>query len=159
MRNLRLLTSLDLRWLSRHARGIPVPKLVVDDDLIDCGGYYFPSVDSEAIINDDLVVDGKSGVIVVSGYHAERHHSTIAHEWRHHWQMHTGNGWDVVLDWNYEELGYERSIAEYFKQPHELDALLFERRVAPSEVNEEWFDVIHEQDAKCRLAVAETIRK
>ena len=137
--NQRLLSSIDLNWLSRHNRALPIPKLVVDDFASDDSGHYIPP-DDAWIVFSDITVDCRNGVIVISGL--DFLPSTIAHEWRHHWQWY--RGWNIFDGQQQvtQDTTYKQQIKRYFRIPCENDALRFERTMYPDHLNGEWFDII-----------------
>jgi hypothetical protein len=117
--------SIDLRFVSRLDKGLSLPTLWIVPPRGDCGGFYDPS--------RKLIV----------AYESEHIAGTIAHEWRHHWQDQRYQP-RRYRSWSQMRSGdYCNSIVEYFKQPIEFDALLFEFRMAPSEVSEYWLSLIH----------------
>ena len=83
--------SLELNWIRKKVdKTIPIPEMMFfpfSDGR--AGSYYTPSPKNE--IYD---VDGKPyslihGAIVVSSkYDSGAQKNIIAHEWRHHWQLH-----------------------------------------------------------------------
>ena len=82
----------------------------------------------------DAYIPFDRGVIFVSAEEPENIESILAHEWRHHWQLYHGNlpnkfsfNMSRFDDWE----TYDVAIRDYFRsQPHEMDALMFQRRVA-----------------------------
>ncbi len=134
--------SLELNWLPNSIRkGIPTPRLVVTDSNDYSGVFYHPTEDCEIF---DMPLD-KAPVIAISSTH-DHFHSAVAHEFRHHWQLHNGllgegNGHWLHLFKSWKT--YQRAIVAYFKtQPHEMDALRFERKVAPAEHQDMWWEWI-----------------
>lgn len=137
--------GMELRWLRRYDRHLVVPEVVFVDGLKtewgqECGGYYAPP---EKRIFDigGHEVDGRFGVIAVNSSEAGSIPATLAHEWRHHWQWHRGIEFDHVA---YDVSDYEASIGNYFRSSRtEMDALLFEHKVARGWVNEYFMELAH----------------
>jgi hypothetical protein len=122
----------ELHWITRHYRGIILPKVIFDDDE-NYGCYYSPQP------NVYYDIDGKDhdiskGLIVVSTkyFHLKKHvESTLAHEWRHHWQK--MNGWELyapeMSERNWEN--YDLVTTNYHQNSRcETDAYLFETKFA-----------------------------
>lgn len=109
--------ALELTFLPLSLRkGIPTPEIAFVDshEEIGCSGYY------------DAAGGHCGRLVAVNGEDCE---STLAHEYRHHWQRHAGcfdsqtAAW-VPDDWQDD---YWTKIRDYFSfQLHEYDALLFE---------------------------------
>jgi hypothetical protein len=129
--------SLEINWLKRFDRSLVVPE-VAFSDLTDCGGYYVRPGKYEWPL-DGKFIDCRFGLIVVGfGWSAE---STIAHEWRHHWQVH--NGWTLDHQRFDHTVKWEDAIRKYFRESRsEMDALRFEKLVTPKGRHEEMFDAV-----------------
>ena len=82
----------------------------------------------------------KNGLIVIKAdideYQSDID-TTLAHEWRHHHQCHSG--WDFsdykhagedIYDWNAD---WEVATKSFFAQPSEKDALRFQRKMTPTD--------------------------
>ena len=136
--------SIDLSFLSRHAKDLPLPELVYHHDDEGRYGFYLPPFTRRWQIGDRDYA-GKNGVIVVTT--PELVQATLAHEWRHHWQFHnksraflhklgTFGGFDI----NSEDES-DMGIRCYFRSsPMEFDALRYEVRRTPNEENLEWLN-------------------
>ncbi len=127
--------SLELGWLARRDKLLPVPEVLFSHDGTcfsggRCSGCYYRPERKEYLFGD-VYVPFDRGAILVSTKDPEEIASTLAHEWRHHWQLHHGllpgklsfnmNRFD---DWN----TYDAAIRDYFhSQAHEMDALMFQR--------------------------------
>jgi hypothetical protein len=132
----------DLYWLSRRGKSLSLPGIVFTESLDDCGGYYHPPEKSERMI-DGRFFDLSKGLIVCKEYFdIEGVASTIAHEWRHHWQAHAFGINERPMRFDFE-IGYDLAIKKYFQDRYELDALLFSHRFAPSETTYYWMEKIH----------------
>ena len=123
--------SIELNWIRRRVdKSIPIPE-VVFFPLEDAAGRYYPSV----LGNEIYDIDGhphslKYGVIVISTFWEDEIESTIAHEWRHHWQWFHGIEFEINK-FKDETLGYDKALKEYFiTSKTELDALRFEHKYA-----------------------------
>ena len=70
----------------------------------------------------------------------DNYESTLAHEFRHHLQrVHFGIKPDVI-EWDIGE-NYKDSIIKYFTSSvTEMDALLYEVKYYPDDVNLEWYE-------------------
>lgn len=120
--------------------GFP-PVVLLEDPRVNgerIGGAYFRPSDTE-IEFGGLRYRGQRGLIIVRD--DDESHTTIAHEWRHHWQWCNG--------WEYDGLGwpptrsYENDIRRYFRGSRsELDALVYEFTWTKSERNEHWVDLV-----------------
>lgn len=131
--------SLELRWLARHDKDLPLPEIIFTPSNLDfrgqkCGGCYYKPEQNEFLYGD-LFIPFDKGVIVVGTESPELIAGTIAHEWRHHWQFHRG----LSLEPSHydpkafeEYTGYRAAVRKYFRtQAHELDALRYQNKVAP----------------------------
>ncbi len=133
--------GLEIAWLRKHDRALVVPEIVFAE--IETSGFYaHPRPDTRDI--NGVVVDCSRGIIVVNSLdEAELHASTLAHEWRHHWQRH--NGWaEDGSSWSVTDGSrpYEERIVEFLRRfPSERDAVMFEHRVAPSWVTDYWLEL------------------
>lgn len=128
--------SLELNWLPNSLlKGISLPKIVISDTEGYSGAYYLKGCPYEEFGYNNL----KHGIIEIST--CGDYLSTLIHEWRHHWQRE--NGWNLGgFDWN-SGVSYKKSIIKYFTTlPHEMDALKFEIKYAPSDLNLSWWDWI-----------------
>lgn len=138
--------SLEFNWLRRFDRSLVVPEIVfvhtpLANGTDECGGFYQQPIDQEFLIGDKFV-DAHFGLIVIGIAEPENIAETIAHEWRHHWQLHNGMPFDNVR-WQADK-PYEHAIREYFlRSKAEMDALLFSRKVAPNDMTLEWLDLCH----------------
>lgn len=107
------LPSSELSWLSRHFKQYYEPLLLVADRLFFSGCYFRPDYNYP------------KGMILTQNASP----STIAHEYRHHLQY---CKCPIPFRWDPNLLG----TPEYWYQPHEHDALMFESRMHPDESNE-----------------------
>lgn len=135
------LASLELNWIRREDKTLPLPR-VVFHPLDGMGGFYHFPEPAEVLIGETHY-DATKGLIVVST-ETEHPASIIAHEWRHHWQ--TFHGWTYDgIDWPEVETDdeYWPNVARYFAaSKSELDALLFEHRKAPDWISERWCSML-----------------
>jgi hypothetical protein len=131
--------SLDLNWIRKEDKSLVIPPVVYEaNDRY--GGYYVHPVKGEIEIAGKFY-DSKIGIIVISSIWPENIPSTLAHEWRHHWQFYQGWKMDSI-GWSYPE-DYEAAIRKYFLSSRcEFDALRFEYRKAKSELNDSWRGLI-----------------
>lgn len=134
--------SLELNWLARHEKQLPLPRVLFAPLPLCSGIYFWPW--PRAQFEFGLEIPPSNGTIVVSTLYPEMPvPSTLAHEFRHHWQCWNGmlpkknKGWKEPTD-------YAEAIALYFTtQLHEWDALRFEIKHAACDVTDEWLDMIH----------------
>lgn len=116
-------------WLPLSDRkNITVPTVYVEEfDNQPYGGYYQFDLKHPYIVvvdNPDYKID-----------------SVLAHEFRHHIQAELGQHRNLMgshLRW---DLSYEEMIRVYFRtHPSEMDALLYEHKLAKSELNDWWLN-------------------
>ncbi len=125
--------AIDLHSLWERDKWLPLPGLVYAQDLFNAGGYYVTPQDGEHTTACGICAPANNGVIVVNAQiwldsddgSDDDIYNTIAHEWRHHWQIHTGvklpgSRWSQV-----EGCEYWESVAQYFQTPTEFDALVY----------------------------------
>lgn len=136
-----MLRSLELRWLARKDKYIRFPEVVFAN--IESGGIWIYPSKKEKLIGDryyplDL------GIIVVNEEFGDEHEATIAHEWRHVWQYYNWGERGVHHPWGIEpHLSYREQIVNYFANDvRELDALLFEVKIAPRPHALQWYEWI-----------------
>jgi hypothetical protein len=126
--------SIEINWLRRFDRSLVVPEIVfhlgvAHNGVGECSGFYAHPGKYELLI-DGRYVDAHFGIIVVGLDKRIDIPGVLAHEWRHHWQLHNGFEWDH-LKWDASR-GWEAGIRKYFRSSRsEMDALTFERKVAP----------------------------
>lgn len=134
------LPSLELNWLSKLDRSLPMPEVAYfKGHEIDFWGKYYPPWKGEEKIGNEFY-DRKNGIIAIADHGLPdiwwHLGSVLAHEYRHHWQWRNGHQWDNnILDpfTEIENLGYELGTYTYYTQPHELDALKFQFLRQPCE--------------------------
>jgi hypothetical protein len=126
--------SLELNWLPNSVRkGLPTPDVIVTDNE-DCGGRYWRQGNYE---HDLLGFAPRRRAVIELACIADE--STLAHEYRHHWQTHKLGTLDSVR-W---VLGpsYRDSIVRYFRSSRtEMDALLFQVKHASTDLGLEWLE-------------------
>ena len=132
--------SLEVNWLRRFDKSLVIPQVVYCQKPIlpnggECGGFYLQPGKYEVLI-DGQSVDAAFGILVVSANGKDDGRSVIAHEWRHHWQLHNGIAFDHKP---FSQKPYEDAIRDFFRHSKsEMDALQFEAAVAPSDLNDYW---------------------
>ena len=136
--------SIELGWIARRAKDLPLPNIVFTSKLPDCGGCYYKPQHGGVYV--DLVrYDLSHGLIVIADDGDDHTGSTIAHEWRHHWQLfNLGDckaiGWGSVLA---SSVNYEAAIKRYYRgSSTEMDALLFQHKYSPSKTTDYWFGLL-----------------
>lgn len=117
---------ISLNWLPTSSlKNITRPQVVLEPNVgQQYQGYY---------------TAGTNQLVVVECDCEKQLASIIAHEFRHHTQYELNTYFSPngsVLDFALE---YEEMIRVYFQtQPWELDALLYEHKLAPTELNTWW---------------------
>ena len=130
--------SIELGWLSRRDKGLPLPLIIFTPKLNGCSGYYSRPQNTESLV-DGKFINLTNGLIVCE--EDDGVDGTIAHEWRHHWQLfHFGKN-DNPIQFD-ESIDYDLAIKKYFKDRMELDALLFSHRIAPNHSSEYWINLV-----------------
>lgn len=137
--------SLETNWLQRSEKWLPQPEVWVSDFETASGAYCYPGIDTRGTVFEAVYPTKAGAIVIVESQNEELgdFEATLAHEWRHHWQFWCG--------WKYDgnpgalaRLPYEQAIYCYFRSSRsEMDALLFERRVAPSPGNDRFLDIIN----------------
>jgi hypothetical protein len=137
--------SANLHWLLKTAKWLPIPKLLFSEKALDgavCGIYYPPSWKCNHIVPiDGVEYHNKNGIIVINTSYPENIESTMAHEFRHHWQIFSG--WKLTSSL-FDSLDFENdwtnSVIRYYKeQPYEMDALRYQNKMVRSEA-EKWVE-------------------
>lgn len=132
--------SLELSWVPKSLiKGVSTPRIFIDADefLDEMGGVeacYF-SHSKKIWLRSDAEA------------------STLAHEWRHHWQYETlwepKEGFRYDLEFNFEDYDtyWDQIKAYFFLQPCEMDALLFQHKMFPDECTDQWMEFLtHERE-------------
>lgn len=119
----------DITWLPISLRkGVEVPAVKFVELNNQYGGYYTP---------------GTKVLVIASDEEIDRTDSTIAHEYCHYLQYTKGlkkMGSNIDL---FNKYCYNEAIRLYFRtQDFEMEALLFEYKHAPSEVNKFWLKAL-----------------
>lgn len=120
---------------ARRFKHLPPPKLLAAT-LKDESGYYLRPQRDELLF-DRRHHDLSHGLIVYQPGDYEA--NTIAHEYRHHLQWCYG----VLRHTEFNHaLDYETAIVAFFAQPIEQDAQRWASRVAPSQLDEIWREIL-----------------
>ncbi len=124
--------SSDLTWLPLSLRkNLVIPKVVFHAPTgQDYVGYYNPGSNLLHVVENDEDCAG----------------STIAHEFCHHVQYERGHefkdSYDVLKDLT-AKYSYNKMIILYFRtQPSEMEALIWQHRLAPTDVTEFWWKAL-----------------
>lgn len=114
----------DLNWLpTSMKKGILEPKIIWEPVSAEYGGYYPLGTHTLVITQSDSF------------------EATIAHEFKHYEQYMTGKLKEDKVSKLDFDLSYEDMIADFFlKDSSELDALLFEYKVAKCWLNDWWLN-------------------
>lgn len=137
--------SLELNWIRKYDKSLIIPEVVFSSLSWVAGQYYKPD-------NDEIYIDGvgysmRFGLIEVS----ERQNktdvdiaSTLAHEWRHHWQIFNlpTRTYNYYWPHEFDNSDYDDMIIKYFTSNElEMDALRFQKKY--SSVCDEWESVLY----------------
>jgi len=117
--------SLELNWIRKKVdKSIPMPE-VVYHSLDKAGGkYYPPDKNHELYDPDGKPYHMRYGVIVINPEY-EPFQSTIAHEWRHHWQHY--HGIEFKISPRVDDENYNETLLNYFTgSKTEWDAVRFQ---------------------------------
>ena len=125
--------SLELNWIRRKCdKSIPMPEVVYYPLSHASGKYYHPEDRNELYDADGMPHSMKYGVIVINS-NSIMMNTTIAHEWRHHWQYYNGIEFEIgnPPDANLKKEEYEKGLKKYFTDSKtEWDAIRFEYKYA-----------------------------
>ena len=125
---------IELNWLRKSDKDITLPLVILAEG--GYSGYYLHPYKNEELINNRFYPSDK-GIIVLNPEDANA--STLAHEWRHHWQF--WNGWEndsTIFNYNKDR---RKEIIRFFTESKsEMDALLFELDKYPNEYILEWYE-------------------
>lgn len=130
--------TLELDWLPLSVRkGLDQPRIVFTG-AADCGGRYWARARGNKPILTPFHFDRREAAIIELGCMPTP--ATIAHEYRHHWQRENNIYWSPCsAAWNPIDDGwnaYWKEIRRYFTtHKDERDALLFEAKIAPDDIN------------------------
>jgi hypothetical protein len=129
---------IELNWLRRGNKEIPLPDIIFEKIELGSGLYYKPEKSEIAI--EGRFYDLSNGLIVISPImDSPFTANTIAHEWRHHWQFISGiksNPWS----WNFGS-NYKDNIINFFNSSStEMDAFNFALNKAPDDTSLLWKD-------------------
>lgn len=136
--------SLELNWLPMSLRkGLSTPRIFYYTKF-SCGGYYVRRT-FHRCLHIELDVDLKEGAVLVIAHPDEERQHTLVHEWRHHWQIENGIDkppWPWQDSVGFSTSRYEDAIRAYFKEPTELDALLFQHKQEPDDLSDYWMSLV-----------------
>ena len=130
--------ELGLDWLSRKLRHISKPPVYYIEDSDQSGFYINPQRGVYEYKGKEF--DMCNGLIIIN-YDDGDIASTLAHEFRHHWQWcrFGESAYENYVDYFSLTGTYEEKIKQYFNYNQiEHDALMFEVMVAPNETNLYW---------------------
>lgn len=118
--------SLELNWIRKKVdKSIPIPE-VVYHPLDKAGGKYYQPNNCELYDPDGKPYLMRYGVIVIDPEY-EPFQSTIAHEWRHHWQYYNGIKFDISPIDLFDNFDYDTALLKYFTESNtEQDAVRFQ---------------------------------
>ena len=134
-------SSLDINWLPNSIlKGLILPQVYYVSDS-GYGGAYYKVQEHD---NDWGNLTRRPIILIDIQSETNTFASTIAHEFRHHWQIYN-YGKPPNHPWNPKGKKYKKAIIDYFKGAwHEMDALCYEIKLAPTDVNLLWKEWILE---------------
>ena len=126
---------------------MPIPRMVLLDES-RWGGFYVHST-PERYVHRDFDMDLKEGgVIALCGSTTA---GTIAHEYRHHWQIQSGYKLSGSIWMQSPGEKYESSIVRFFRTYWwEMDALKFELKHAPDDTSLYWLELLMTDNHEAR---------
>jgi hypothetical protein len=143
---------MNISWLQRQAKDLPTPQMVVvagpawerypacyylpHKSEILLNGRYIPLTNGLVVVSESVFDESIGGVA-----------STLAHEWRHHWQHFNFKHRTCVKPFDYS-ISYREAIVRFYRNHKELDALLFSHRTAPDELTRLWISWVKESHYK-----------
>jgi hypothetical protein len=131
--------SIDLNFISRRDKQIPLPKLLFTEGY-SAGGCCYRPWNGELYFQEKYY-DLTKGLIIVNVEQASSIEACLVHEWRHLYQTYAFGINDEVRSWKNEDSSssYKQKIVSYFRLNwRELDALRYEIKITPNECNLEW---------------------
>jgi len=135
--------SLELNWIRKKCdKTLVMPEVMFLE--IDYAGMYIHPEECEYYDTDGHPFYAGNGLIIVDTRYPEDVESTIAHEWRHHWQLFNGfkleaSDWDVEIDDN----DYNDHLIKYFtSSKFEMDALRFQYKY--SFIDPSWEELLYQ---------------
>lgn len=120
---------------------LSTPRIVITPIEDSCFGFHFPRQDD--YFDEPYALDLNEGtVLIISELAMERGFgpSSLAHEYRHHWQEETGRLVTRANNWPPYERTAENEkqwLLDQNFQPHELDAIRFQRNMYPQSDEQE----------------------
>lgn len=132
--------SLEFNWLPNSLRkGLQTPRLVLLDDTW-CGAAYWRRTSARCLLESFGVdMDLKEGAVIALC--ASKDPGSLAHEYRHHWQIESGYKFGQSVWQQASAETYKASILRYFRSFWwEMDALRFQLKHAPDDVSRLWWD-------------------
>jgi len=136
----------ELNWLRKETKHISVPELVIDSGVSKASATYFWPANEEVLIKDKFY-DCKNGIIAINA-DSTIMVSSLAHEWRHHVQYYYHGSSCKSTAWKNKK-NYKKEIIDYFTNNiWEMDALLYEIKKAPDDVNLQWYEWIIKNENK-----------
>lgn len=116
---------MSINWLPLSVRkGLDTPKVLYEPYIGQpYGGFYHNNI-ILVVVHDEKYIP-----------------ATIAHEYKHHIQRHTGKNFIVPNDVlaEFSKFSYNKAIRNYFRRMWwEMEALVFQEKYAPTEVGKFW---------------------
>lgn len=133
--------SLELNWIRKKVdKTIPMPE-VMFYPLTGASGKYYTPRRSELFDLDGKPHDMRYGVIVINPKY-NKTESTIAHEWRHHWQHFHGIKFEISDLKTFGKIKFSQSLINYFRTSKtEKDALRFQYQHAG--IHDGWEQILY----------------
>jgi hypothetical protein len=138
--------SLELSWLNRIDKWLPIPRFVFADFGDEAASAHYCCPWPCEQIYEGKPIDRSRGIIAVNTRYCDDMQwvaASIAHEWRHHHQWHSGLKYDGEGFDTREGEDHDASVKRYFLQSKmERDAIMFEEKVHPSDIGQYWLSLI-----------------
>lgn len=132
--------SLELNWIRKQVdKTIPIPE-VMFYPLAGASGKYYSPRNTEMFDLDGKPYHMRYGIIVINPRYSNIA-TTIAHEWRHHWQHFHGIKFQISPLGVFSKMKFNEGLVSYFKSSRtERDALRFQYKHAG--IHDGWEEIL-----------------
>lgn len=131
--------GIELGWLSK-GDGLCWPEMVFDAESDNFSGQYFhPEENAFLYVPDGRRFSLKKGLILIScsgDKDINDIETTIAHEYRHHWQYHNWGEEKTSISFDHDDDRAMKLLKHYSGSFQEFDALRFEIQKCGSKTHE-----------------------